>query len=235
MHLTGDLAVTPHVKALLEKADKKAAKGRNPKDPGKLKRKQDELQANAYANAADFAEIQLGYRLSPKQRVALEMCSYPGWFSIACCNEGGKTSRILPALVLWHQTLWPAGKTKVTSGAFQQIEDQVWPAIYRHKDLFPNWHWRETPSFESQDPETGKWGFCKCFTTNHPGRAEGDHEELPDSPLLFIVDEAKTSATWLKGVLVGRVRPTRLVLMSSHGHAEGWFYEVMRMSQGVRH
>jgi hypothetical protein len=231
MHLTGDLAITPQIQKIVEKRNTKDKGGR---DPLRMRDRKSEMLAHSMANPADFAEIRLGYKLSPQQRKALEMCKEPGYYAIACCNEGGKTSRILPALVLWHQLLWPAGKTKVTSGAFQQIEDQVWPAIYRHKDLFPAWHWRETPSFESLDEDTGLWGFCKCFTTNHPGRAEGDHEELPNSPLLFIVDEAKTCATWLKQVLVGRVRPTRLVLMSSHGFAEGWFYEVMRLSNAIR-
>lgn len=195
---------------------------------GRLSSKEEKM-ARALANPANFGEIVLGYKFSKKQRVALEMCQEPGNVAIACCNEGGKTSRILPTLVLWHQSLWPAGKAKVTSGAYMQIEDQVWPAIEQHKEKFPNWKWYETPYFESKDPNTGKIGFFRGFTTDHPGRAEGDHAELPDCPLLFIVDEAKTAYDWLKKVLMGRVRPTRLVLMSSHGFAEGWFYEVMRM------
>lgn len=144
------------------------------------------------------------------------------------------TSRILPTLVLWHQFLFPAGKVKVTSGSYTQIEDQIWPAIKAHKDRFKNWVWYETPNITTIHPRTGERGFFRGFTTNEPGRAEGDHPDkmndpiIPGSqvvPLMFIVDEAKTSPPWLRGVLEGRVRPTRLILMSSHGFAEGWFYE----------
>lgn len=213
------------IKASFRKYGKGIPKGRSGKLPSK-----EEQMARALSSPANFGRIVLGYDLTPKQEAALDMCREPGMYGIACCNGGGKTSVIIPSLVLWHQSLWPAGKSKVTSGAYLQIEDQVWPAIMRHKEKFPNFKWLETPFFKSVDPETRTEGFFRGFTTNEPGRAEGDHEELPNRPLLFIVDEAKTSAAWLKGVLVGRVRPTRLILMSSHGFAEGWFYDVMRMS-----
>jgi hypothetical protein len=50
--------------------------------------------------------------------------------------------------------------------------------------------------------------------------------------LVWIVDEAKTCASWLKGVLVGRIRPNLLILMSSPGYEQGWFYEAMRKEEG---
>lgn len=204
---------------------------------GKLKEKRSgrlpsdkEMYARAITNPANFAELVLKMDLSPKQRRALEMCAPPGaMVSIAACNGAGKTAFILPALVLWHASLWPAGKIKCTSGAFQQIQYQVWPAIQRYKEQFPNWKWLETPRFHSFDPDDKRKGFFVGFTTDEPGKAEGDHPEGTDCPLLFIVDEAKTCPVWLRGVLEGRVRPTRLVLMSSHGYSEGWFYESQRM------
>jgi hypothetical protein len=196
---------------------------------GRLPANEEKL-ARALLNPADFGELVLGYDLSKKQREALLACADEGsMVSIAAANGAGKTSRILPALVLWHQSLWPAGKVKCTSGAFQQIKDQVWPAILMHKDKFPHWKWLETPRFESKD-DNGRAGFFVGFTTNEPGKAEGDHPDGPDVPLLFIVDECKTAPIWLKGVIEGRVRPTRLVLMSSHGFSEGWFFETHRMN-----
>lgn len=192
----------------------------------------DEKIAQAFSNPADFGEIQLGYKFSDKQREALEACQEEGsYVAVSAANGGGKTSRLIPTLVLWHQTMFPAGKVKVTSGSYTQIEDQVWPAICQHKDLFPKWKWLETPYFASQG-STGRKGFCNCFTTNHPGKAEGDHEDHMDetnpdnvSPLLYIVDEMKTAPLWLKGVIMTRVRPTRLLVCSSMGFSEGWFYE----------
>lgn len=205
---------------------------------GKLPEKL-ERQAKFLMNPANFAETFLGFKLAYRQRQALEACMAEGsCVAISAPNGGGKTNRILPALVLWHQTIFPFGKTKVTSGAYMQIEDQIWPAISMHKDKFKAWKWLETPYCTTTIPgAAGREGFINCFTTNHPGRAEGDHADLMDQgitltpqdrnivPLLFVVDEAKTSALWLRGVIEGRVRPTRLVLMSSMGFSEGWFYE----------
>lgn len=198
-------------------------KVRRKAEQGRLASK-DEKIARALANPANFGEMVLGFTFSAKQREALELCLPPGAFvSLACCNGGGKTSRVLVTLVLWHMFLFPAGKVKVTSGSYPQIEDQIWPQIIAHKEKFPLWKWFETPYIDI--PSNIGGGFFRGFTTNHPGRAEGDHEDGPDKPLLFIVDEAKTAPEWLKKVLVGRVRATRTVLMSSHGFAEGWFYE----------
>jgi hypothetical protein len=199
---------------------------------GRLNAK-DERLARLIQNPANFAEIYLGYDLHRKQREALTACEMPGCkVTIACCNEGGKTSRILPSLVLWHQALFPAGITLVTSGSYMQVESQIWPAIEQHKRKFPRWKWFETPRFETFNEDLGREGFFKGFTTNHPGRAEGAHEDGPDVPLLYIVDEAKTSPEWLRKVVEARVRPTRLILMSSHGFAEGWFYETHRLLDG---
>lgn len=192
----------------------------------------DEKIAQAVAYPSAFGELVLGYKFHPKQKKALDACRFPGTrVTIAAGNGTGKTSRILPTLVLWHQYLWPAGKVKVTSGSYTQVEDQIYPNIEVHKNRFPKWHWLETPFFESMRDD-GRKGFFRGFTTNDPGKAEGDHEDGPDCPLLFIVDEAKTCPMWLKKVLTVRVRPTRLILMSSHGFAEGWFWETHKMTDG---
>jgi phage terminase large subunit len=192
--------------------------------PRRLK-SSDEKTARMLANPANFSEIVLGIKLYPKQRQALEACEEPGWVSIAAANGMGKTRCLIPTLVLWHQTVWPGGIVKVTSGSYPQIEDQVWPAIVEHKDKFPGWKWYETPYLESRDPITGHVGFVRCFTTNEPGRFEGQHSLGPDRPLMIIVDEAKSAPEWMRQVAEARIRPERLVLLSSHGFSEGWFYE----------
>lgn len=195
------------------------------KQQGRLNTK-DEKLSRLLTIPSKYAEIVLGYDLYPKQRQALDLCAPNGaMVSIAAANGAGKTSRILPALVLWHQSLWPMGKVKITSGSWTQIEDQIWPALTRHKDQFPLWKWLETPYVETKSSWSTRPGWVRAFSTNHPGKAEGDHPDGDDSPLLFIVDEAKTSPEWLRKVLEGRVRPTRLVLMSSHGFSEGWFFD----------
>ena len=49
----------------------------------------------------------------------------------------------------------------------------------------------QTPMIRYRE-ETEYNGFWRGFSTKEPGRAEGDHSDGPDAPLLFIVDEAKT-------------------------------------------
>ncbi len=167
-----------------------------------------------------FAEAVLGMDLYEKQREFLRACAFPGCYSFAVCNEGGKTSRVLPALVLWHMFFWPKGKVDCTSGSFRQLKDQAWPALNKYRDKFEHWKWNADLYIETDEK-----GFFRGFSTDNPGRAEGDHADGDDAPLLYIVDEAKSAPPWLAGVVEGRVRPTRTVLMSSHGFAEGWFYE----------
>lgn len=189
-------------------------------------RAKEERQAQWLSYPSEFGHVVLGFDFYKKQKEALDLCREPGsQVSIACANGGGKTRLLIPTLALWHQSLFPGGIVKITSGAYMQITDQVWPAIREHRDKFPNWKWYETPYVETQCPRTGVRGFISCFTTNEPGRAEGQHELGPYRPLMFIVDEAKSAPDWLKGVIHGRIRPTRLVLLSSHGFSEGYFYE----------
>ena len=232
--------------------------------------------AKAAANPADFAELILwprfvdgvdrGETLYAKQRQFLEVCASelgksfgntndggrrpgpPGRVALMAANGGGKTARCLPALVIWLFHIWPLAKIKITSGAWTQVETQIWPALEQFRARFTQtspgdgfsyaWKWYETPYIEvaqfKGNAPSGRKGFLACITTNDPGRAEGDHGELPDQPLIWIVDEAKTSAQWLKKVLVGRIRPQLLVLMSSPGHEDGWFYEAMRKDDSYR-
>ncbi len=211
-----------------------------------------------------FAKIILEIELSEQQARAADACRMPGaMVSVMAGNGAGKTSSILPAVALWHQFCFGCGITKITSGSYTQIEEQIYPNLLRFKSKFPQWKWFETPFVTTYDEEhPGREGFISCFTTNIPGRAEGHHnsgksvhlrelmakgkvqdpkqaaelQELlkdggdpivddGDFPLLYIVDECKTAMPWLEGVIVGRVRPARLLVMSSPGFAEGWFWK----------
>jgi hypothetical protein len=195
----------------------------------------DERLARLLMNPANFAEIVLGMKLYPKQREALEAIAKSGSrVSLAAANGTGKTARVVNAAVLWHAYTFPAGKIKATSGSWPQVEDQMWPAIQQYKKLFPQWKWLETPYFNSYD-EQGREGFFRGFSTNDPGKAEGDHGDGDEAPLLYIVDEAKSIPVWLRGVIEGRVRPDRLLLTSSHGFSEGWFYESQTLHKDLYH
>jgi hypothetical protein len=98
--------------------------------------------------------------------------------------------------------------------------------LWAHKKKFPNWKWYDSPYIQTEGE-----GFFTGFSTNKPGLAEGFHSGGDDKPLAFAVDEAKSAQPWLEGVVEGRIHPERLLIMSSQGYAEGWFYS----SQTVRH
>lgn len=185
-------------------------------------------QALFAATPAGFAHAILGMKLYPKQIQAANALTEPGSLvSFASCNSGGKTRQLACAVVLWHMFCFPKGIVDATSGSYRQLEDQLMPSLHSYKHLFPSWKWSVEPYIETEmfgQPNV-KGGFFRGFSTDHPGRAEGDHANGAQEPLLYIVDEAKSCQPWLHGVVEGRVRPTRLLLISSHGFAEGWFYE----------
>jgi phage terminase large subunit len=175
-----------------------------------------------------YAEEKLGMSLYPKQREALQkLLPSNSRVSFASANSGGKTRICAAAAVLWHLDTFPKGIVDATSGSYRQIEDQLMPALHSFRHLYPNWKFAADPYIETH--EYGRpgvsGGFFRGFSTDQPGRAEGDHAKGTEEPLLYLVDEAKSAAPWLQGVIEGRVRPTRLFIMSSHGFAEGWFYE----------
>ena len=187
----------------------------------------DERFARSMCYPANFAEVMMNLRLYPKQKQAINLARREGsCTSIAAANGAGKTSHLIPALVAWHMWMYPAGRIKITSGSWPQIDTQIWPSIEEKvKPMFPERHWLETPRCTYWDPETRKEGFLDCFSTNDPGRAEGAHADGEYAPLLYIVDEAKTVPPFLRRVVEARIRPTRLVLLSSQGYMEGWFFE----------
>jgi len=68
-----------------------------------------------------FARAYLGLRLYPWQRkilLAIE-AGYP--VAALVCNNGGKSSVIIPTAVLWFLYNWPAGRCNVLSGSWKQV------------------------------------------------------------------------------------------------------------------
>jgi hypothetical protein len=139
--------------------------------------------------------------------------------SAVVCNGGGKSSVIISSAVLAFLYNWPRGRVLITAGTFSQIRNAVWPAIERHSNLpfFKGWHW----SRERIDTPEG--GFCEGFSTDKPTNVEGQHEELPDSPFFFIVDEAKAVEDAIYKH-INRTTPTFYMQVSSAGPAQGYFY-----------
>jgi phage terminase large subunit len=167
-----------------------------------------------------FAEGVLGMRLYPKQRAVLRALDPPGaQVSFKSCNEGGKTSRVICAAVLGHLALYPDGKIVSTSGSFRQIKDQLLPALHGYATRFPRWSFLKTPRVETEKIHA----FWEGFSTNDAGKFEGHHFDGNERPLLIIVDEAKTVKDDIFEA-IERCNPTRVLLTSSPGYAEGEFY-----------
>ncbi|HEV2330966.1 MAG TPA: hypothetical protein VGY56_19465 [Verrucomicrobiae bacterium] len=167
-----------------------------------------------------FAEAILNLKLYPKQRDVLRALAPRGSaVSFRSCNEGGKTKMVILAAILWHLATFPRGHVITTSGAQRQILDQLVPALHAFRALFPEWKFLRCARIETPDPKC----FWEGFSTDDAGKFEGHHAGGPDEPLLIIVDEAKTVKDDIYES-IERCKPTRLLIASSPGYAEGEFY-----------
>ena len=113
-----------------------------------------------------FAEMRLGMSLYPKQREVLKAVRPGARISFASCNGGGKTSRVLPAIILWFLTIWPRGRVACTSGKFLQIEQQIMPALWEYRKQFPDWKWMDSPYLETEEN-----GWFVGFSSKKPATA----------------------------------------------------------------
>lgn len=182
-----------------------------------------EREAAVIAQPAGFARAVLGLELYPKQAAVLDaLAGNQAWVSFRSCNEGGKTKRVIAAAVLWHLSMFPRGVVISTSGSFRQVRDQLIPALHAYRTRFPRFRFL-SHRIETESPNC----FYEGFSTNDAGKFEGFHAEGPradpDAPLLVIVDEAKTVKDPIFEA-IERCKPTRVLIASSPGYAEGEFY-----------
>ena len=166
---------------------------------------------------SEFSEHVLGNKLYPKQREILDaMNPYGSQVSVASGNETGKTSVIIPSVILGAMVLHRA-KVASTAGAFRQIEAQLTPKLKSYSTLFPSFRFLDN-KIATKEPLC----FWTGFATDDAGKFEGFHGEQ-DHPLLIVIDEAKTVKNEIFQA-VERCKPTWLLLMSSTGYAQGEFY-----------
>jgi hypothetical protein len=197
-----------------------------------------------------YARVRLGVELYPWQTSVLRAMSPRGArVAVRTCNESGKTSTLVLALILWHMETFVGSLTVTTSGSYRQIKDQLFPHLQ-------NWGGRLGEGWEFGDC----WGKNRLtgsrlvsFSTDNPGKAEGWHEppRLPGeiigrsnplaglcsdgdwaemagaatkSSLMLIMDEAKTPPASLYEAFE-RCHATRWVNLSSPGPSHGAFYD----------
>ncbi len=176
-----------------------------------------------YATPAMFGVKVLGIPLTEKQqRIVNALAPTRSASSVVCCNEAGKTTKMICTLILWHVCVFPRrgenGGVITTSGSWAQIKNQLVPALKGYQSKFPRW--------DFQDVEIKRDGIPNwmAFSVTNPGRAEGFHGS-PTDPLMAIVDEAKSVKDDIFRTIEDRCRPQRTGYFSSPGFSMGRFHE----------
>lgn len=173
----------------------------------------------------EFAVLKLGLKLYPWQA---EACYFAvenkRRMALVAANGSGKTACVNVVLLLWFLYTYPKGIAMVTSGSWNQLITQLWPNLEMHREKFPGWKWQK------EQISTPQGGFIRAYSTNHPGRAEGHHEHLPERPVMLMVDEAKSVPEPIFEAL-SRCTPTYFVLTSSPGRPSGTFFNAFRKSR----
>lgn len=138
--------------------------------------------------------------------------------SLVAANGSGKTAAVIGPAILWWLANFPEGRVPVTSGSWRQVLLQLFPAMEMHRNnpAFAGWTWNQA------EIRTPQGGWASGFSTDNPGRAEGYHA-TPTSPVLYVLDEAKTIPDGIKNA-VDRCTCTRILAASSPGKPFGWFY-----------
>lgn len=170
-----------------------------------------------------FAEESLGLGLYPWQTDAVNpfqsIATKLVQVSLATPNGSGKSSVVIPAIVLGVLHLFPRAKVVLLTADGRQLDGQVMPAINSHRGKFPTW------KFIEREIVTPTGGRFIAFTTDEPGRAEGWHKYTDlDGPLVIIADEAKTIPDRIFEA-IDRCTYNGILLTSSPGPMHGRFYE----------
>jgi hypothetical protein len=141
-------------------------------------------------------------------------------------NGCGKDQRIIPVAAYWWLFFHKKGRVVITSKSDLQITEQTIPSLDSHWGRFG---WKapvRSPRYTLSTPAPAghsEGGKLIAFVTNDAGRVEGWHERT-DSPLLLIVNEAKSVDEPIFSAL-DRCTPTAVIYISSPGLREGRFYE----------
>lgn len=190
-------------------------------------------QSPGALSPAAFAYKYLGLTLYPWQAEAVEACRHEhASVALVAANGSGKTAAVNTVLLLWWLYAYPRGRAVVTSGSWEQIGSQLWPALMVYDYIFAELYGWE---FNSREIRTPQGGFIRPFSTVQPKRAEGHHEKPAiNSPMLILVDEAKGIDEGIYDAL-NRCTPTCLVLTSSPGRAAGTFYEAFHRNKRLFH
>ena len=141
---------------------------------------------------------------------------------VAAANGAGKTTGLVGIVVAWFFHRYPKGKVVITSGSFNQLQNQLWPALTAQS----RGRWHITSGSSPLTITTPEGGRAVGFSTTDAKRAEGWHPTIgPDiDPVMIIVDEAKGVPDEIFGAFQRCTRKYQL-WVSSPGVPEGKFYD----------
>ena len=181
-----------------------------------------------------FSEKVLGlplYDWQAKAVMSLEDMSGRVKTCVVSPNGAGKSERVVAPSALYVAMAYPQGRVAITTKDNRQLNEQIVPAIEAHIHKFEGWKSVRSPYYKVITP-TGS--SIIAFTTDDAGRVEGMHQRLPDSPLLWVVDEGKSVEEEIyQGV--DRCGYTWLIVTSSPGLMMGRFFDMATKHRGDGH
>jgi len=170
-----------------------------------------------------FAKKVLSQELYPWQAEVAEAVDFGSSLervriAVRTPNGSGKSSIVIPTVILRWLDRYPKSKVVLTSADARQLDSQLMRALtsYRHPHLI---HWE----FLSREIRTPQGGTLISFTTDEPSRMEG-HHGAKGAPLLLIIDEAKSVPNAIFEA-VDRCGYAVLLVISSPGLRSGTFYD----------
>lgn len=176
-----------------------------------------------------FAQVFLGLPLYKKQADVLKEFEEEGAkVGLRAANGVGKTAMIVAPLIVWHLKMFPKGIVVSTAGVARQIEDQLQRYL---RDYCSKLGIRDIVQGKIRNGEGGEWSG---FTANDAGKFEGYHGNTKETPLMIIIDEAKSVSDDIF-TAIDRCTHQRLLVTSSPGACQGRFYETFsRNPQGFK-
>ena len=150
--------------------------------------------------------------------------------AVAAANGSGKTTGLIGVLVAWFFYKYPRGKVIITSGSFNQLQNQLWPALAAQSQG----RWKITSGSSPLTITTPDGGRAIGFSTSDAKRAEGWHPGIgPEvDPVFIIVDEAKGVPDEIFGAFQRCTRKYQL-WVSSPGAPEGRFHSAFFKMSGL--
>lgn len=173
-----------------------------------------------------FIEVCLGLSMYDWQQDAVYKLEEAGWgkpivqISALAPNEAGKSSRIVSGAGLYWASVHAKGKVAITTKDQKQLNEQIIPAIEAQLHKLEGFKSVRSPYYRVTTP-TG--GLIIAYVTDDSSRVEGLHGS-PESPLLEIVDEAKSVEERIfQGI--DRCGYQALIYCSSGGLMQGTFWK----------